>query len=255
MKKAIIFVMVLSTMAISSNNVFGEWDIYLKSGNFTWKEYGSNSSKLLEEYGRLYGVGISGKTALNEINNKLTARGRIEVFDGTIDYDGQTQAGLPAKTETDYRGNKIDSSLGWKVNVTNQLSFEPFAGLGHVRWVRKIRGTENIIGYDEIWRSFYSSIGFYSDYASRSQLKIFAEITLKIPLDNELETGLGGGTKIKPGEKKSIFSEIGIQHSRFKASVYYESMEFSKSKTDAFSGIYQPESKGRIYGLSIGIVF
>ena len=258
MKKMIIFIIALSIIIIGVNNVYGGWDVYIKGENFKWKEYDNNNSKLLEEYGHIYGVGIFGKTVLTEISNKLIAKGKLEAFDGTVNYDGQTQDGSPIKTETDYRGNKIQGSLGWEFYITKHLLLEPFAGLGHLRWVRKIRSTENAIGYAEIWRNFYYLVGIYCDYIFTNQLNTFAEIEIKIPIDNELEIGLVGNKNsiiINPGEKKSIFTEAGLKYSQFKASIFYEGMKFSKSKVDTFNQIYQPKSEGYMYGLSIGIIF
>ncbi len=75
--------------------------MYFTIENFEWKEFNTNGSQLLKESGPIYGIGIS--TKLEDVN-LITAKFKGELFIGSIDYDGQTQAGTSVKTDTDYFG-------------------------------------------------------------------------------------------------------------------------------------------------------
>ncbi|HEX9137725.1 MAG TPA: hypothetical protein VF905_12380, partial [Nitrospirota bacterium] len=62
---------------------------------------------------------------------------------------------------------------------------------------------------------------------------------------------------IHPGRQASFFAEAGTKISRIKASLFYDSMRFSRSANVASgANIYwQPQSTAVIYGVKVGVVF
>ena len=255
------FVMLLTVVfsfgIISASAIAAEYDVYGKIESFTWKEYSDSDSQLLKESGPIYGLGGSAKSNITE---SLTLKFKGELFLGSIDYDGQTQAGTPVKTDTDYFGFKIEGDTGWKFMVAEKSSLEPFAGLGYRWWLRDIQSTGNAIGYEETWWSFYARLGIHGDHTFSDQLKAFAEAGVKLPIhtENEIDLSVIGLSTItvEPGNKASVFAEIGLKWTVLKASVFYEGMRFSKSGLDdVYDAFRQPESKADIFGVNVGVSY
>jgi hypothetical protein len=231
-----------------------EYDIYAKAEYFEWKEF-DGGSKLLEESGPIFGIGVSAK---GTIYKSITLKGRGELFWGSVDYDGQTQVGTPVDTDTDYAGFKIEVDGGWKFLVKGESSLEPFAGLGMRQWNRDIKGTNFASGVEEDWTTIYARLGIRGDHVYPNTLKVFAEAALKLPFDNENEADLNQfDVTLEPGNKASFFAELGLKWKKFKSSIYYEGMRFSKSDTEFAGGfrVFQPKSEADIFGINAGISF
>jgi hypothetical protein len=233
-------------------------DIYLKTEFFTWKEYNDSGSQLLKESGPISAIGSSVRS---DIARSLVLKGKGELFGGTVNYDGQTQSGTPVETDTNYAGLEVEGNLGWKFMVTEKSSLEPFAGLGYRWWQRDLQDTVSASGYKETWWSFYARLGIHGDHTFSEQVKAFAEAGLKIPLKNKNKVDLSGiglsTVTVEPGNKASVFAEAGLKWTRFKTSLFYEGMRFSKSDPVTVSNVrvWQPESKADTFGISVGMDF
>jgi hypothetical protein len=235
----------------------GTADVYVKIENFTWKEYDDYGAQLLEESGPILGFGV---TAKSEMDYAFTLKIKGELFGGVIDYDGQTQAGMPVTTDTEYFGFKAEGDVGRKFIIAKKSFFEPFAGLGYRRWSRDIQSTGFAIGYKERWWSFYGRFGLHGDLVFSDQVKAFAEGGVILPIQNENEVDFSkfglSTISVEPGNEASYFAEAGFRWKRVKSSVFYEGMRFSRSGLDEiFHALYQPESKADIFGVNIDLVF
>jgi hypothetical protein len=258
----IFYIFCLGVLCEESVAVANETDIYFKIESFTWKEYSDSGSQLLEESGPIYGLGCSSRS---DIAQSLILWSKFEIFGGSVDYDGQTQEGTPANSDTDYTGLMVEGGIGIKAKITETIILEPFAGLGYRWWLRDIKSTYNAIGYEERWQSFYIQLGIRSEDYISDQLKSFALLGVKYPIRNENEIGFSqfgySDITVKPGNKASFFAEIGLKKKNFMVSFFYEGLRFSKSDVgyiyDAYGvyGIYQPESEADIFGVNIGITF
>ena len=226
----------------------GEYDLYGNVQSFTWKEF-QNGDQLLKESGPIFGIGAAAKwTVVNQLTLKLNG----EFFIGSIDYDGQTQSGIPVETDTDYDGFIFQGDMGWEFVIGENLSIEPFAGYGVRRWDRDIQSTNIATGYKEEWTSYYARLGVRGEHAYNDQFGVFTEAGIRIPTDTENKVDALNVT-LEPGDKNSFFAEIGCKWKSLKASVFYDSMRFSDS--DVVRGYLQPESEADIYGLDIGWTF
>ncbi len=256
---AIFFVLGLCLCCAPAVIAATEVDLYVKVESFTWKEYSDGGSQLLKESGPISTLGISTKT---DFANSLTLKAKGELFIGSVDYDGQTQAGTPLKTDTDYSGFRIEADMGKIFMVAEKSSLEPFAGLGWKSWLRDLQSSNTAIGYEETWSIVYARLGVRGDHVFSKQLKLFAEAGLNLPIYNENVVDLGGvDITIEPGKEASLFAEAGLKWKNLKASIFYEGMRFSKSGLEFIEvggdiyGFYQPESKADIFGVHIGIAF
>ena len=69
--------------------------------NFGWEEFDDDGSKLLKESGTRYALsGFLGNTLRAKKN--LIYRAEAKLYFGTVDYEGQTQDGVPAFSDTHY---------------------------------------------------------------------------------------------------------------------------------------------------------
>ena len=245
--------------------VAAESTVYLAADSFTWKEFGDDGSRLLKESGTLYGAGF---TYMKEFGDHMTLKPAVEIFGGSVDYDGHTQSMIPATTRVDYVGIKLEGDLGRRFRPAQNLFIEPFGGLGLRAWERNLRdgttadGTPTT-GYREEWFTLHARVGVRGgvDFSGRKQL--FAEAGVKLPLYNENTAYLSDSTDITlhPGRKDSLFAEAGVKINNFKGSLFYDSMRFSKSNTVIttdgrfFYLNWQPKSTADIYGVKLGFVF
>lgn len=258
-------ILILASPAISAEF---EHDIFGQVQSFTWKEY-DGGRELLKEDGALFGVGYAGRYTFMGF---LTVRPRAEIFGGQVDYDGQTQDGIPAQTDTDYAGVKTEGDVGFRWGDPQKATVEPFVGLGWRYWVRDIQdATINggngipifISGTTERWSTLYGRLGLRGDIVFTDTVRMFLEGTVKLPIDNEevaedVCTNYGcDDVDLEPGKRVSYYAELGLKASMFKVSAFYEGLRFSKSDTVAIPGaiIWQPESKANIYGVNIGVSF
>jgi hypothetical protein len=237
----------------------GESNVYLAVDSFTWKEFGDDGSRLLKESGTLFGVGF---TYMKEFNNHVTLKPTAEIFGGTVDYDGHTQSGIPATSTVDYFGVKLEGELGRRYRSTQSFFVEPFGGLGFRAWLRDINnGTtatgSTAYGYTEDWITLHARLGVRGgvDFSRASQF--FAEAGVKLPLYNENTLSDGSDVTLKPGKQASLFAETGIKIKRFKGSLFYDSLRFSKSPIVASGAFlyWQPKSTMDMYGIKLGLVF
>ncbi len=237
-----------------------ENNLYFTAKSFTWKEFLSNET-LLKESGPLYGFGFSGKVG-GSISRPIAFHYKIEGFTGYIDYDGQTQERIPITTDTRYIGLKTEIGGGWKIFAGQSgFSFEPIAGFGYRWWLRDITDSSSGIGsgYEEMWRSYYGRLGIRGEKISSDEFKIFIEAAAIIPLYNENKVYLSdfglGTVTVEPGNKNSLWVEVGMKSKKLSVSVFYEGLRFSESDNVGHFQFFQPESEADIYGVNIGFTF
>jgi hypothetical protein len=245
-----------------------EKEIYVAIDSFTWREFGDDGSRLLKELGPIVGIGFA---YWSENEHHVTLRPTAEIFVGTVNYDGHACDSFgncqPAKTQVDYFGFKLEGDLGRRFRPYEGLYLEPFGGLGYRAWLRNIRnGTaadgSPTAGYMEDWKTFYARLGLRGGREFSEASRFFAEAGMKLPLYNEntaylSKAGLGSDVTFNPGKMVSYFAEAGVKINRFKWSLFYDGLRFSKSNT-VQSGIYlywQPKSTMDIYGLKLGYTF
>jgi hypothetical protein len=130
----------------------------------------------LKESGFLFGPGY---TYWTELESHVTLKPTVELFFGTVDYDGQTQTGIPATTDVDYFGFKAEGDIGRRLSFPEGLYIEPFGGLGIRFWYRDINdGTTNTgsptLGYTEEWFVFNARLGLRAGKKMSGNKEIFA---------------------------------------------------------------------------------
>lgn len=248
-----------------SNKVF-TIRIYGLAEQFEWKET-YQGQQLLKESGPLYGAGadLSARVA-----GLFWIEGRGELFLGEVDYDGflMSEKGelTPYKTTTEYAGMKIDGDLAFKIALSPDIHIKPFAGLGGRSWVRNLdtAWSDRYIGeygYSESWTTLYGIAGLGGGIKVGRASELSARIEARLPFINEEIVDLtnqGGPSdlELKPGRQASYYAEATLIVSRFTASLFVETLNFSESPLDSREGLFfQPESKCTLIGGKIGLAF
>jgi len=234
--------------------------VYLKAEQFVWKEF-QGGSRLLKESGPRYGLGID---RLYE-RNRMTFRPMAEAYGGSVDYDGQTQAGAPVATETNYLGGKAGFDAGAVITLGPALRLEPIVGLRADYWERDIESTGEAIGYRERWESFSLRGGLRGETGSGpAGIRVFGEAALTWPFSNANRADLPvvGKVKVRPEGKLGWSAEAGMKAGPVRIALFYEAVNFSKSDEAVVpigAGlalvVFQPDSEYYVYGLSAGWVF
>jgi hypothetical protein len=248
----------------------GNFDIYAVFQDFTWKEFDAGG-QLLKENGPLGGIGFAYHGVIGDESSALTMQPRIEFFGGSVDYDGQTQAGVPVMTDTNYFGFKLEFDLGGRFG--KGVAIEPFGGLGIRNWWRDINDSIDVLGnpvtgYTESWTNIYGRLGLRGDVAFSQTSKMFFEAVAKLPVYNHSraylsDIGFSDDVTVEPGKEVSFFGEVGLKLHVFKISAFYETLRFSESNVDYtvdlftgnLVGFVQPKSEADIYGIRIGASF
>ena len=225
---------------------------------FRWSEYDDEGYLLLEETGMMSGVELDYRYSRN-LKYWLEIRGQI--FGGTLDYDGQTQAGDPLKDETGYHG--YEANIHHDVFVLGEASDQArialYLGLGYREWLRELRD------YDEDWQMAYGIIGARGDINSKSGRNWFGQLEFRGGQNRETiglpEVWGGTPVEVEPGKGYHVYMCAGTTKNLTSAQIYIQAMEFSKSDV-AFApspsgtvGIYQPESIAAMIGVQFGFAF
>jgi hypothetical protein len=236
--------------------------LYATVEYFVWKEF-DGGMKLLEESGPLYGIGY----ARDYASEAVTFRPRIEVFGGTVDYDGATWGGTPVASDTGYIGFRVEGDVGRIFAAGDAFAIEPFGGIGYSYWERDIESTAVSIGYRERWSSVYARLGVRAGSGIRpaSPSRVFGAIGMIWPFANRNTAELPdiGDVKVEPKGRPSLFAEAGIAYRALSVSLFYRGMRFDESDPvpviplgdGMFLAVFQPDSESDTFGVRAGIRF
>lgn len=249
-----------------------EPELYGGAESFAWREY-DVTGQIVKESGPRYLLGF---TNTHEFPNHMTLKPRVEFFGGNVDYSGEAcdNSGncVPASSDTDYFGVKLELDLGVRLRPLESFIIEPFAGLGIREWSRQINSSlladgSYAVGYTEDWTTFYGRLGLRAEQRLAGPNKLFLEAGLKLPVSttNYIDDRNVSYESITlhPGNRPSPFAELGAKLDVFRISVYYDSMRFKQSDVvaqydpyeDAVIGYYQPKSSADMYGIRLGVAF
>jgi hypothetical protein len=242
---------------------------------FTWEEdFGGR--RLLHEEGVLYSAGAAvAVDFLQTAAGVLTLHGKGELFGGVVDYDGQTQGGLPVTTAVSYVGTKTEGAIGWALPLARSR-LEPFVGLGYRWWLRDIHDATltdprrsapvQVLGYTEHWESAYTKLGVAFSHRLSREWQLFAEAGGKYPFYNantihlEIETApdtVTANPVLKPTPRWSAFAELGARYRRVRLALFYEGYRVGLSPVRPLGplGLVQPESHEDLVGVSLAWCF
>ncbi|NIR60645.1 MAG: hypothetical protein GWO02_14615 [Gammaproteobacteria bacterium] len=171
-----------------------------------------------------------------------------------MDYDGQTQAGTPARTETEYAGVLIEGTLGRRFRADDsRYALDLFGALGLDVWTRDIRDTPVAFGLREEYRVLYGKAG--AAVVGRAGPGWWARLALGVrqPLDVDEDVDEIDASNLTPGGEPSLFLSVGLRPrtGRLGLSLYYEAYRFERSGAvpSTLGPVVQPESQADALGL------
>lgn len=124
--------------------------------HFDYTEFSTTNEVLDRESGWLTGIEV-------KLRHDVTSDWLINIYSsyyqGTVDYDGQTQSGIPHTTDTEMELIRLGASIERSIIENMHL----FAGVQSHRWQRNIQDNNNVSGLDETYKWLEYSIGLNSD--------------------------------------------------------------------------------------------
>ncbi len=235
--------------------------------SFHWREFDDNGERLLQETGARISAGAAFDNFRREGSGVLySVNGRIYL--GNVDYDGQTQSGIPATADVTYFGLNIEAQGGYRFG--RRLGLDVFGGLGIDDWVRSINDGRTttgtvVYGYDEYYTILYGKAGL-GFFQLLDGWRYMLQGGVKMPLFTSEYVDLGSGLDLEPGLKPSTFANLQFdfgsgRHDRFGVALYYDSYRFSQSDPEwlTYGGstelVVQPRSHMDVYGLRLSYYF
>ena len=251
------------------------FDFGAKAGweSFRWKEVDENGDRLLEETGPRYTINaFLGNTMRPKSGFIYNVDARL--YFGIVDYDGQTQDGVPAQSDTYYSGFTLEGTSGIRLGPAGgNFNWDVIGKLGYDTWVRDIDDTVDAIGRrvsgaQESYFVLNLRLGTGPKWQVSRWIGRFIA-GLKYPvwtseyLDKE-DSGLDENVTLRPKGRLSAFVDFSnrIRLSRkvhLQVDAYYDSYRFDRSDRESTTMggvpvlVWQPESSQDVIGVQVGV--
>ena len=244
--------------------------------SYRWEEFSTSGTRLLEESGPRLRL----TAALDNMQRSSDGgiyRLNASVYGGQVDYDGQTQGGTPATTDTNYFGYLFEGLGGFRFGAAT--GFDVLGGIVVEGWRRELLNGRTVTGvpvqgYTEDYLTALGKIGLGGYYHAenwRAQLHLGAQRPLKTYERVYLsDAGFDDDVTLHPGRDTSGFARlqvgVGPVTSRAFVALYYDGLRLKQSDTATVSSatlcgptgictVTQPKSQRDIVGLEVGLAF
>jgi hypothetical protein len=240
--------------------------------SFRWEEFNGNQ-RLLKETGPRLVIGFT-LDNLTQGNQANPYSAEARVYLGVVNYDGQTQSGVPLTTDVDYFG--VSAEVMGGLRLAGSLRMDLLGGLGVDTWKRDLQDgvTANgsvAQGYQEDYFILYGKLGPGFLFQSEAR-RAYLQLGLKYPLYiNERaylsNIGFDSDVELVPGKQLSGYAKWTMtwgretDKPRFGVSIYYDSFRFSASDSKTVSAggalysVHQPESRMDVLGARLDYYF
>ena len=225
--------------------------------HFDYTEFSTTDQVLDRELGWLTGVEA-------KLKHTLTPDWLINIYSsyyqGTVDYDGQTQTGIPHTTDTEMELIRLGASVERSIIENMHL----FIGAQSHQWQRNIQDNNNISGLDETYKWLEYSIGLNSDipvtakdhinlaasYLFIRNATIYVDLS-KIDLGTTtLDIGDGTGARLN-----ARWTHQHINNTYYGFGIFFEAWKFGRSNTKqtqnstSFVFVTEPRSETKNIGI------
>jgi hypothetical protein len=237
-------------------------DLQVSAGlmGFSYKEY-SDSGVLLDREDAWL-PGVTGELGYREGPWRISASGSF--FRGTADYDGQTQGGVPAKTNTDEQlwsaGLRVEGRM-----EMGTASLSPYLGLAYHEWQRDIKSGRTVnntpaIGLLEVYRWGTAELGALLWFGAGGEgLEGGIDARVFRTVRPEMQARLPGATQDtlfelgeETGGRLALLGTYPLgARLRLRLEAYYETWSFGRSPVR--NGFLEPRSDTQTAGLLIGL--
>lgn len=224
---------------------------------FDYAEYDTANNFLDGETGIIPGIHF----AYHYHHKSFSIQAQYSEYGGNIDYDGQTQSGIPHQTTTDTFLRFYNITLySDELEQSGRLFFR----LASSYWDRDILSSGGVAGLHEIYRWQEISLGLRLE--QQTPLNLWAEFSILkthnatmdvlLPAENiELNLGEKPGLRLEVGQFFKLEQQLELGLSGF-----YEYWQFGRSEpvyvADFFGSptyILEPDSESRHWGLRVNL--
>lgn len=243
-------------------------DNYLQLGvgtqNFGYKEYDDQGVLLDREDGLVPGFSI----VIGKNRRSVSGAIRLELFDGRVDYDGQTQSGIPLTTKTDERIITVEALLRFDVEALAENDGVFIFGIGHREWRRDIRATNITSSLFEVYRWKYLTLGGAATLLRREKWSGELDFRWLWPIDPTMSLNLAGYDAMTLNLKARSSTRVGFNFrfgtykgQELTISPYWELWNMGRSNDahltvggvpTAFA-VHEPRSETNIVGVTVTV--
>jgi hypothetical protein len=238
------------------------WGAGLQFQAFDYEEFNTQGRSLNQEEGILPGARFFWRYADQRLQHQLS----LDFLAGDVDYDGQTQVGIPHETDTKTRLYHLQYQLDY-VLVPNQIHAILGASWNH--WSREIQPSGIIIGLDESysWPALNAGLAFpllqtgpHSLTLSGSYLKVLeGRFTVDLSAlgfgKEAIDLGAGNGI-----ESMLHYAYTLPDYKTLELELFYRRWSFDESNSKTLNNgtrsltFLEPRSKSQRLGLSFNLV-
>ena len=162
-------------------------DSHVKVGislqDFSYTEFDDQNIVLNRDDGLLPGITLEAGIHWNSFSGIL----RGEIFNGLVDYDGQTQSGIPLKSKTNEKITRVEATLHYNVKSFSHYNMSILAGIGYREWRRDINSTRLTPSLLEIYRWKYWTLGTSVTFFQKRRRSAGVDIRLLRPIKPTLD--------------------------------------------------------------------
>ena len=217
---------------------------------FDYQEFDTDGSSLNHETGIIPGLSLAAHEKAFGFEHTIA----LTAWQGRVDYQGQTQAGIPHTTNTDESIYKAHYRFDWQPeNSMGGL----YGKVSWQNWDRDIRPANGVSGLFERYQWWTLEAGLHADLYQADKHNIFVEFgvlattngTVKIDLSNSgygeptLDLGDGTGLAVRAG-----WSRLLNKNNSWSILFDYTRWDFGRSNSQSLSDginsiiITEPES-------------
>lgn len=243
-------------------------DSYLNLGfnaqYFGYKEFDDQGVLLDREDGLMPGLVMEFGKDWNLISGAV----RFELIDGVVDYDGQTQAGVPVTTNTDERIVTLEALIRYRLKQLPEFNLTVVGGLGHREWRRNIRATDITSSLYEVYEWRYWFLGGAATVWRNGQWSAGIDAGWLYPIKPNISIDLTGYDEVRLSLKPHSSGRISFplryvvsDGQEWTLSPYWESWRLGRSadKVLTVGGVpttaivHEPRSETSVVGLVMSV--
>lgn len=233
--------------------------------SFDYTEYRDNGEFLDGETGLIPGIVLKRKQYHQRLYTELVG----QLYGNTIKYDGQTQGGIPVKTDS----VAVIVDTHFKLGMRLKNIHEPYLGLGYRYWYRQILNGQDIngaavAGLLEEYYWFYGILGYTANFAVSEKVSLGFDLRYTKMLNAKMDVDFLGFNNYddsqvnlgnESGARFAIPVKINLNEDALIVTPYYEIIDIGRSNSVRLTSggvpvsatIYEPRSETRNVGIEI----
>lgn len=238
--------------------------------DFTYKEFDDTDGSILDrEDGWIPGLVFG----FREHRGPWFGHFDASLHYGEVDYDGHTQDGVPARTDTDERIVDASFRFGYWFGAEGEPRIAPYGGFGYRHWRRDIEDGQDVNGRPvrgilEKYRWAYLLVGVEANLRQSEVSEWGVDLRLTRPLDPKLDiegfAGLDDAT-LELGEKTGGRATLYWRYwygedAAVELAPFYERLDIGRSPDTLLTSggtpatvAFEPRSETRNYGVNLSI--